>query len=92
MLWVTVYTITMRIVWDERKRLANILKHGFDFADLTEEFFLNSATVAVQNGRHMAVGRLMNGIIATVFVFLGTQGISVISMRVADRKERAMLK
>lgn len=82
----------MKIVWDERKRLANISKHGFDFADLTEEFFVNSAIVSVQQGRHMAVGRLENGTIAVVFVFLGTQGASVISMRVADRKERAMLK
>lgn len=81
----------MRIVWDERKRLANISKHGFDFADLTEAFFLNSAIVAVQLGRHMAVGRLSDGTIAVIFVSLGTEGISVISMRVADRKERAML-
>jgi uncharacterized protein len=29
----------VKIVWDERKRQATIEKHGFDFADLTEEFF-----------------------------------------------------
>jgi uncharacterized protein (DUF4415 family) len=54
----------MRIVWDERKRLANIAKHGFDFADLSEAFFIDSAIVAVQHGRYMAVGRLLDGTIA----------------------------
>ncbi len=29
----------MIIVWDEPKRLANIDKHGLDFADLSLEFF-----------------------------------------------------
>jgi len=29
----------MRIVWDEPKRLANLDKHGLDFADLNETFF-----------------------------------------------------
>ena len=30
----------MKIVWDEPKRLANLEKHGLDFADLTEVFFV----------------------------------------------------
>jgi uncharacterized DUF497 family protein len=29
----------MKIVWDEPKRLANLYKHGLDFADLNESFF-----------------------------------------------------
>lgn len=28
----------MKLVWDEPKRIANIEKHGLDFADLTFEF------------------------------------------------------
>lgn len=32
----------MKIVWDEPKRLANIEKHGLDFAALDDEFFLTS--------------------------------------------------
>jgi uncharacterized DUF497 family protein len=28
----------MQIVWDEPKRLANLDKHGLDFADLNETF------------------------------------------------------
>jgi len=30
----------MKIVWDEPKRLANIEKHGLDFAALDDEFSL----------------------------------------------------
>ena len=37
----------MRIVWDEPKRLANLARHGMDFAMLEEEFFEN-ATVFQQ--------------------------------------------
>jgi uncharacterized protein len=29
----------LEIVWDEPKRLANLDKHGLDFADLNETFF-----------------------------------------------------
>jgi uncharacterized DUF497 family protein len=28
----------MKIVWDEPKRLANLARHGMDFADLDETF------------------------------------------------------
>ncbi|TIM69201.1 MAG: hypothetical protein E5Y52_06495, partial [Mesorhizobium sp.] len=44
----------MQIVWDEPKRLANIDKHGLDFAALDEEFFLASAIRAAKSGRFMA--------------------------------------
>jgi uncharacterized DUF497 family protein len=30
----------MKIVWDEPKRLANLDKHGLDFADLNETFLI----------------------------------------------------
>jgi hypothetical protein len=39
----------------------------------------------------MAIGRLADGTIAVVFAVLGTQGVSVISMRPASRKERELL-
>ncbi|KPH09339.1 hypothetical protein CO657_18545 [Rhizobium acidisoli] len=41
----------MEIVWDEPKRIANIEKHGLDFADLTFEFFLSSVVVPAKDGR-----------------------------------------
>jgi uncharacterized DUF497 family protein len=79
------------IVWDEAKRQSNLAKHGLDFADLDTEFFLESVVVPARLDRHMAIGRLANGVIAVVFAVLGSEGVSVISMRPASRKERSLL-
>ncbi|MDP3342724.1 BrnT family toxin [Frigidibacter sp.] len=79
------------IVWDEPKRLSNLAKHGMDFADLDEAFFLQAVVVPAKDGRHMAIGRLADGTIAVVFALLGREGLAVISMRPASRKERSVL-
>lgn len=81
----------MKIVWDEPNRLANIDKHGLDFADLTVEFFAASMIVPARDNRYIAIGALNDGSIAVVFVRLGSEGISVISMRLASAKERKLL-
>lgn len=81
----------LMIVWDEPKRQTNLAKHGLDFADLNEEFFLASVVVQSKNSRHMAIGRLADGTIAVVFATLGTEGVSVISMRHASQRERSLL-
>lgn len=81
----------MAIVWEESKRRSNLAKHGLDFADLDEDFFLSSMVVPAKGGRHMAIGRLADGVIAVVFAVLGTEGVSVISMRPASRKERGLI-
>ncbi|MDS9469698.1 BrnT family toxin [Paracoccus sp. MBLB3053] len=81
----------LMIVWDEPKRQINLAKHGLDFADLNEEFFLSSMVVPSKEGRHMAIGRLSDGTIAVVFATLGSEGVSVISMRPASKKERSLL-
>lgn len=79
----------MRIVWDEPKRLLNLAKRGFDFADLTLEFFLDATILPAKRGRLMALGELDGGpTLAVVFQPLGREGLSVISLRVASRKER----
>lgn len=39
----------------------------------------------------MAIGRLADGTVAVVFAALGTQGVSVISMRPASARERSLL-
>jgi len=67
------YIIIMRIVWDEPKRLANLARHGMDFADLDETFFEGSVIVPAKLGRQNAIGRHRNGIILVVFVALGTE-------------------
>ena len=35
----------MIIVWDEPKRQANLVKHGIDFADVGEGFFLSALVI-----------------------------------------------
>ena len=81
----------MMIVWDEPKRLMNLARHGLDFVDLDEEFFLSSIVVPAKEGRLMAIGRLKPDVIVVVFAVLGTEGVSVISMRAASRKERSLM-
>jgi uncharacterized protein len=78
----------MQISFDEIKRQSNLAKHGLDFADLDVDYFANSIVVPAKLGRFMAIGVLSNDVIATVFVKLGTQGLSIVSMRAASRKER----
>lgn len=81
----------MVIVWDEPKRLANIDKHGLDFADLSLEFFQRALIRPAKRGRLQAVGRLADGTVAVIFVRLGTQGLSIVSMRPANAAERRAL-
>lgn len=81
----------IKIVWDEPKRLANIARHGMNFADLDESFFEEAVIVPGKLGRLVAVGRHPLGIILVAFATLGTEGISEISMRQASRKERRLV-
>lgn len=78
----------MRIVWDEPKRLANLAKHGMDFASLTEDFFNEALIRDAKSGRLQAIGVERDGVISVVFAILGAEGISVISMRPASKLER----
>ncbi|MBW6420994.1 BrnT family toxin [Rhizobium sp. XQZ8] len=82
----------MKIVWDERKRIANITKHDLDFGDLTFEFFISAVTVPAKRGRYKAIGKLKDGTIAAIFVVLGSEALSVISMRPARKDERSLIE
>ena len=80
----------MRIVWDEPKRLANLAKHGLDFADLSLEFFLSARLERAQHERQLAIGEFDGTVvIAVVFRPLGSEAISMISMRRASLRERS---
>jgi uncharacterized DUF497 family protein len=80
----------MKIVWDEPKRLANLDKHGLDFADLNETFFDNALVVPSHNKRRrwVAIGVNIRGVVVVVFARLGGEGVSIISMRPASKDER----
>lgn len=79
----------MKVVWDEPKRRHNIAKHGLDFASLTVEFFENARIEDAKSGRFLAVGEFEGvTIIAVVFRPLGSEALSIISMRRANKAER----
>ena len=87
----------MTIVWDERKRQANLAKHGLDFVDFALAF--DSGTAIVVSARPSRTGRrrltlvgLWNGVllVAAIVSPLGSEGFSLISLRNASKKERAL--
>lgn len=80
----------MNIVWDEPKRLANLAKHGLDFADLNETFFENALVLPSYGKRWAGIGKNIRGVIVVVFVALGREAVSVISMRPASKSERKL--
>jgi uncharacterized DUF497 family protein len=83
----------VKIIWDEPKRKANIATHGLDLAD-AELFDWETAIVlrghsgAGGRRRFRAIGRLGNDVVTLVFSPLGTEAVSVISLRPASRAER----
>lgn len=81
----------MKIVYDSPKRLANLVKHGLDFADLEDGTFFETALVRpAKLGRYQAIGRFDDGTIVVVFALLGKEGLSIISMRPANKTERSL--
>jgi uncharacterized protein len=80
----------MLIVWDEPKRLANIVKHGVDFTAFTLEFFEQSMVVPTKLGRYAAIGRQGARVFFVVFSPLGGEAISIVSARRATRRERGL--
>ena len=82
----------MKIVWDEPKRLANLDKHGLDFADLNETFFDNDLVIPShdKSKRWIGIGVSIRRVVVVVFARLGREGVSIISMRPASRSERKL--
>lgn len=80
----------MKIVWDEPKRLRNLSKHSLDFQELDVDFFIDALIIEARERRLKAIGFAIGDVIAVVFASLGKQGISIISMRPASRKERRL--
>jgi len=81
----------MRITWDEQKRLSNKAKHGFDFNDVNAEFLGSCIVYSAQKDRLMAIGNLGGRSITVIFRPLGSEALSLISMRSASLKERELL-
>lgn len=78
----------MKITYDEPKRLSNLSNRGLDFAGLDVMFFENSSIVAAKSDRFKAIGEFNGLVLTVIFKPLGTEALSIISMRRANRKER----
>jgi uncharacterized protein len=81
----------MRLIYDETKRLTNLAKHGFDFADLDVEFFASAKVISAKGDRFMAISEFQEVVIvAVLFRPIGSEALSIISMRPASTKERRL--
>lgn len=80
----------MRIVWDEPKHQINLQNRKLDFAGLTLDYFLEAMILPSREGRFKAIGEFDGEVMTVIFRPLGSEAISVISMRRASRKERSI--
>ena len=80
----------MKIIWDEPKRIANLDKHGMDFADLNEKFFDTALVLNTYGRRYRAIGVNIRGVISVIFAVYGAEAVSIISMRPASKREREL--
>lgn len=81
--------------WDEPKRLANIDRHKLDFADAEAGDWKHALVRETHAGRRgeprfKAIVRVRDKLIIVVFSPLGTEALSVISMRPANAKEKRL--
>jgi hypothetical protein len=81
----------MRFEWDEAKRLANLRKHGIDFADVPEIFERDTVTVIddrfeYDETRYLTLGLLKSRVVLVVHTE-SDDIIRIISARKATRYE-----
>lgn len=84
----------MNLEWDERKREANLRKHGIDFADSAEIFAGPTATVLddryhYDQERFVTFGLLVDCVVAVAHTETADT-IRVISIRKATRREQEL--
>lgn len=80
------------IDWDQRKRQANLKKHGFDFVDTNEifdgvTFTYEDDRIAYAEQRFVTLGSLRGTVVSIVHTEHDDH-IRVISMRKATKRER----
>jgi hypothetical protein len=80
------------IDWDQRKRLANLKKHGFDFADADRifdgvTFTFEDDRISYAEQRFVTLGSL-DGTLVSIVHTEQADHIHVISMRKATKHER----
>ena len=83
----------MRLIWDEAKRLANLAKHGLDFAAAGEvlhsRYRLDVPVRRAGERRVMSISYALGFLAVLTVVHTGRDGATrVISFRRASREER----
>lgn len=86
--------MAVRLEWDEKKRRANLAKHGIDFLE-AGEMFQGPMLVATDNredyeeDRLIGVGLSKDRVLVVVFTEPQPNIIRVISLRKATKNEKA---
>lgn len=84
----------MRFTWDDRKRQANVRKHGIDFADAVGVFFDDGALTIEDvdsegEQRLVTMGRdFLDRVLVVVYTERGEDEVRLISARKASPRER----
>ena len=86
--------MSMRFLWDEAKRRANLRKHALDFADAKAVFADITLTAQdlrfdYQEQRFVTVG-LLRGMVVVIAHLESPELIRVISMRKATQREQIL--
>jgi hypothetical protein len=81
----------MQFVWDEKKRLSNLEKHGLDFIDVIAVFKAPHLVIpsSYEGGekRFLAVGQLESRFVTVIYTHRD-RAIRIISFRRARHEER----
>ena len=87
----------MIVVWDEPKRLANLEKHGLDFADFERQFSWSAMKILETQPSRTGRRRLKflgtmgeTAVIVAIVSPLGEEALSVVSLRRASPAERSI--
>jgi uncharacterized DUF497 family protein len=84
----------MKIVRDESKRLSSLEIHGIHFVDVSDRFAFEDEVIAPthpgadRRARFIAIGPLDGRLVTIIFSPLGTEALSLISVRRTSHKER----
>jgi uncharacterized DUF497 family protein len=83
----------MYVTWDDYKQRLNLKSHHLDFADHEDFDWENAVILPAKPGkrgepRFRAVGLWRDHLITIVFSPLGSEAISLVSMRRSSRSER----
>ncbi|MEM7695636.1 MAG: BrnT family toxin [Pseudomonadota bacterium] len=83
-----------RFDWDEAKRRSNLSKHGYDFARaadaLWQRAYFHESQWVDDEAREVIFLPLDGNIIAIVAVLLDDDGVRLISMRRATKREQGL--